>query len=317
MDKSVFKNYIAQGKTQEVFEALKAEGIDSSEALLLEGRYNRNEKSNRQGLLSTSDYNLERARINAALLDIIDDLKVSGAGGGRGVVSPPPEVIPSPENKLPPSKKLRILFFGSNPFGTGKLNLEKEYHKIAKRLEDEAVQAKLQLKSELNTSLDDFQEKISDYQPNIIHFAGHGKDGDSPGDTGYRDAGLEENWKDTSGLVFTESEGSKAVVVTTDVLDYNFETFKAENIPIDVVIFNACYSENQAQVIAKRVKYVVGVNNTIPDEASIDFSAGFYYGLASGKEVKSAFRYGKGRALPKLRDRDHIVLYEDGVKVGL
>ena len=76
---------------------------------------------------------------------------------------------------------------------------------------------------------------------------------------------------------------------------------------------NACYSTNQAEVLSKRVKYVVGVHNSIDDNASIDFIAGFYYGLSDGKTIESAFRYGKGRAMPKLKDKNQIVLFIEGV----
>lgn len=213
--------------------------------------------------------------------------------------------------------RVKILFFGANPFNTGKLNLEKEYAKIARQLEGKGAHHRLELKSEFCTDLKNFQEKTNYFRPNIIHFSGHGSD--SKGELEAFGRGvLKPSERKNIGLVFHESPYGAAVIISDDTLDYNFETFiEADKIPIEVIVLNACYSTNQAKVLSKRVKYVVGVNNSIADEASIEFSAGFYYGLSEDKTVESAFRYGKGRAMPKLTDKNQIVLFVDGVKSEL
>ncbi len=53
--------------------------------------------------------------------------------------------------------------------------------------------------------------------------------------------------------------------------------------PIDVVLLNACHSETQAAAISMAgVKYVIGMNRAVKDTTAIEFSAGFYRGMASG-----------------------------------
>lgn len=219
------------------------------------------------------------------------------------------EVVHNREFKL---DRLKILFLGANPFSTGILNLKGEYAEIAKRLEDSKIKDRLDIRSNFSTTLEDFQEKIDKFKPQIIHFAGHGEDNSN--EMADFSRGIQRiDWRDEAGLVFFDNDHRKARYIGNDTLDYHFETFiEIDKIPIEVVILNACYSVNQAKVIAKRVKYVIGVNNSIKDDASIDFTSGFYYKLAESDNIIAAFRYGKGRALPKLKDRNHIVLFIDG-----
>ena len=214
---------------------------------------------------------------------------------------------------LPQTQTKKILFLGANPFDTGKLNLTAEYAGIAKQLEDKGAKERLVLKSEFCTDLEGFQEKTNTFRPNILHFAGHGSDANGELEAFGRGIGRPD-WKENIGLIFHKSGYGGAMLINDATLDYNFQTFiEDDKIPIEVLVLNACYSTNQAEVLSKRVKYVVGVHNSIDDNASIDFSAGFYYGLSDGKTIESAFRYGKGRAMPKLKDKNQIVLFIEGV----
>jgi hypothetical protein len=79
--KSELQNLIIQEKIGEAIdsflEAAEQNDLDvKNELLLLYARYNRISKSDRQNLVSTSDANIERNRINAALTDLIEGLKI-------------------------------------------------------------------------------------------------------------------------------------------------------------------------------------------------------------------------------------------------
>jgi hypothetical protein len=45
---------------------------------------------------------------------------------------------------------------------------------------------------------------------------------------------------------------------------------------VQCVILNACYSEVQAEAIARYIPYVIGMSEAIGDRAAIEFSVGFY-----------------------------------------
>ena len=58
------------------------------------------------------------------------------------------------------------------------------------------------------------------------------------------------------------------------------------------MVLNACFSEVQAKAIVEQIDFVVGMGDSIGDEAARVFSAAFYRGLAFGRTIRSAFELG-------------------------
>lgn len=57
------------------------------------------------------------------------------------------------------------------------------------------------------------------------------------------------------------------------------------------LILNACYSQIQADEIARHIPFVIGMNDSISDKAAIAFSVGFYKAIGSGKTIDKAFKF--------------------------
>ena len=55
------------------------------------------------------------------------------------------------------------------------------------------------------------------------------------------------------------------------------------------MILNACYSEAQAEAIAKHV-LVIGMNKAIGDTTAIEFAVAFYDALGAGESVEFAYK---------------------------
>jgi hypothetical protein len=55
---------------------------------------------------------------------------------------------------------------------------------------------------------------------------------------------------------------------------------------------NACYAEVQANEIVKHIKYVIGMNQAMRDDAAIAFSIGFYRTLGYGRSLEDVFKFG-------------------------
>jgi Effector-associated domain 11 len=74
--KDAVKELLAKGELAAALEALKNLGskTDEKTLILLTGQFNKLEKDQRMGLLSTEDYNLQRNRITASLLALLDEL---------------------------------------------------------------------------------------------------------------------------------------------------------------------------------------------------------------------------------------------------
>ena len=102
--------------------------------------------------------------------------------------------------------------------------------------------------------------------PNIVHFCGHG-------------SGEE-------GIAF-EDEAGQAKLVNADTLARFFELFADK---LECVVLNACYSEVQAEAVAKHIPYVIGMKKAIGDTAAIEFSVAFYDALGAGKSIEFAHK---------------------------
>ena len=124
--KAYVTKQISNARTQKALDALSEYAAVSakdhqSTVLQLAGRFRKNEKDNRLGLISQSDYNLENNRINSAILDTLDEM----------VEEEGKEMAPPDEEK---EKHYKILFLASNPEDTGRLRLDEELREISEGL---------------------------------------------------------------------------------------------------------------------------------------------------------------------------------------
>jgi hypothetical protein len=211
-----------------------------------------------------------------------------------------------------------LLFMGANPPGTRVLQLEIEHSRIATKINN-----RFRIEVEKFLSAAEIPELIVSKSPAIIHFSGHGKDPDSneQGETEgtTRAIGRVKNAASTGGIVVFDDDMHGLKVVDNDALDFMFETVTSQfNIPIEVVVFNSCYSESQAKVIGRYVQYVVGSARAIGDDVAIAFASGFYSSIAQGIDVEKSFSLGKVNAVFADKNaRDLIVLYKNGTKLSL
>ena len=226
-----------------------------------------------------------------------------------------PQGFVSADLKLSDLKTL--LFMGANPPGTRTLQLEVEHSRIATKINN-----RFRIEVEKFLSAAEIPELIIDKKPTIIHFSGHGKDpnsseqGETDGNT--RAIGRIKNADNLGGIVVFDDDMRGLKVVDDEALDFIFESITTNfETPIEVVVFNSCYSESQAKVIGKYVPYVVGSARAIGDDVAIAFASGFYFGISKGLTIEKAFASGKMQAvLVDKKAKDLIVLYKDGLKIA-
>ena len=61
---------------------------------------------------------------------------------------------------------------------------------------------------------------------------------------------------------------------------------------VSCVLLNACYSEAQADAIVTHIDYVIGMRQTIRDDAAIAFSKGFYRALGYDCSIEQSYGVG-------------------------
>ncbi len=160
----------------------------------------------------------------------------------------------------------RILILAANPKNTSPLRLDQEIREIENGLQRSSKRDSFLLKYQLASRPIDVRRAMLDFKPNIVHFCGHG-------------AG--EN-----GLALEDETGNVQLVGAIPLSDF-FDLFKSD---VECVLLNACYSEIQALAIAKHIKNVIGMDNSISDTAAIEFSVAFYDALGAEQTIEFAYR---------------------------
>lgn len=164
-----------------------------------------------------------------------------------------------------------ILILESNP--RHDLALSQEIRDLKAVVERSRDQENFQVEIAPAVRPAELQELMLKYEPQIVHFCGHGTGG--------------------QGLIFQDNAGQERLI-DADALSRMFQEFVAPiaDHPVECVVLNACYSELQAEAIVQHVDYVIGMQQAIRDDAARAFSEGFYQGLGYGRSVESAYQMG-------------------------
>ncbi|MEM9985407.1 MAG: COR domain-containing protein, partial [Bacteroidota bacterium] len=163
-----------------------------------------------------------------------------------------------------------ILFISANPLsrkGNKLLQVDFEHQKITEEWSkgDHRERFKF-LNPKFALTKSDFL-KIEDYQPYVLHFAGHGE---------------------KEGIYIQDGQNRPKLLPALS-LDLLCEDLKGVT---ELVVLNCCLSAPQAEVIAQHIPYVVGTQVRLPDELAVAFSLGLYNGLSQGSDMGKAIRRG-------------------------
>ena len=115
----------------------------------------------------------------------------------------------------------------------------------------------------------DVLQAINECQPRIVHFSGHGSEQDE--------------------IVFQDNAGQAKFVSKEAIV----QTMAAASAYIQLVFFNTCYSQGQAEDVVQHVPTAIGMNTSIGDDAARVFSAQFYSAIGFGLSIGRAFQQAK------------------------
>ena len=170
---------------------------------------------------------------------------------------------------------MKILFLAANPRSSSRLNLGKEVQEIEDGLRRSKLSDQFQLVQRWEVRPRDLRRALLEENPDIVHFSGHGKG--------------------KAGLVIVDN-AEQPKPATGEALAGLFRQFPN----IKCVLLNACYAEVQAKAIVRHIDYVIGMKDTILDDAAIAFTTGFYDGLGYGINIEDAFELGRNAILWEL-----------------
>lgn len=163
-------------------------------------------------------------------------------------------------------EEITILFLASNPTDTTALCLGEEARNIYEKIRLSEHRDTIKFETRWAVRAGDVLQAINETNPTIIHFSGHGCE--------------------TGELVLQNPDGTMKLVAPEAIS----QTIATVSDTVRLVLFNACYSETQAQQIIEHIDAAIGMSDSIGDEAACVFAAQFYSSIGFGLSVQQAFK---------------------------
>lgn len=160
--------------------------------------------------------------------------------------------------------KIKVLFLAANPVDLDQLRLDEEIRSISEKIRAAEYRDSVQLISRWAVRPGDLLQALNEERPHVVHFSGHGSD---------------------TEIVFLDPNG-KAKPVTKDAITQLIAT-TGDNMRL--IVFNTCYSRDQAEDVTEHVDAAIGMTTSVGDEAARIFSAQFYSSIGFGHSVQKAF----------------------------
>lgn len=158
-----------------------------------------------------------------------------------------------------------VLFLSANPNPGNPLDVEKEQSRIVKVRNGAKYQTKIRIEGLPDLDFPEFAKSLRLHAPVVVHFSGHGG---------------------VDGSLVMRDENSKAFMMRPQGLAQLLALQKSS---IRIVVLNACYSSVLAELLVADIDCVIGMTDTVSDEAAILFAQTFYGALFDGATVAESF----------------------------
>lgn len=180
-------------------------------------------------------------------------------------------------------EQIRVLVFLAEPRTLAPLRVERELDGIIRAFESCPDRDRVQLREIYNPRLRDFFDNLVAFRPHVLHFSGHGSE----------------------KIFFVTEEGQHAPLGSPSIA----ATFRGLGSEAPkVLVLAACSSLNVARDLTRYVEFAIGVSDTLADADAIEFTSGFYAGIAAGRSIDEAFSLGRGRIGRELAPRNDFWL---------
>lgn len=161
---------------------------------------------------------------------------------------------------------INILFLSAVPAGAPPLELDREYRAIEDALEASPNASRFRLFRYARVQRPELEHTLTTFQPQIIHFSGHGT---------------------KTGSLLIEAFGGQRWELDRDTIR---TILKAYGQSVKMAVLNACHSEVTANTLRESVAYVVGNSTAVFDEAAIIFAQTLYTALFQNESLHQSFR---------------------------
>lgn len=169
-------------------------------------------------------------------------------------------------------KKITVLFLaGTIEGGPHPLRLDQEVREIQRRVRESEHRDSIEFEYSLATRISDILQALNQYQPDVVHFAGHGNKRE---------------------LLFEGNDG-QPLALSNDQLGV---LLHAPPRPIRLVVFNSCESSDLAVLACDFVSAAIGMDESVADASAKQFAGQFYNALGFGHSLALAFTQAQAQA---------------------
>ena len=230
-----------------------------NQLIALAARLNANSGLFNQGLLDYKQLKIENSKIYYASIQLIDAISSEAYFKNIQLDDLKKQAEAGTEEKV------KILFVASNPIGTAKFQLEKEYLEIRRIFRPKRT--KFEVTELFNSTLDDLLEAVQREKPDILHIAA----------------------PSTDKYLILHRPDDTVRSVSYHILASIFILFQPY---VKCVFMNTRCSSIFLKKISNALQCAIGSKNLVNDNVSVLFSSGFYTAIAEGKTFDKAFSVG-------------------------
>lgn len=163
------------------------------------------------------------------------------------------------------TERIGILFLSSNPLSTGRILVDEEAREVFERIQEGPYRDRFELHVHTAVRPQDLQRLLLMYEPQIVHFCGHGS---------------------KEKKIILGGKRGRGKMLNPEGLTRLLALHRSH---LRLVLLNACFTHEQARSIAGVVNYSIGANKAIGDKVGVAFAGAFYRALGFGKSVRYAF----------------------------
>lgn len=164
------------------------------------------------------------------------------------------------------SAGITVLYLGVSPDNADRLRVDAEARDIREAIRLSDNPDSIVFEDRWAVRQNDLLQALNETNPVVVHFSGHG----SP-----------------DGSLVIEDLAGRALTVSKDAIAAVIE---AATEGVRLVVFNACFSDEQAEKVLEHVDAVIGMSDSISDAAALAFARQFYSSIGFGLSLAQAFK---------------------------
>ena len=186
---------------------------------------------------------------------------------------------------------ITVLYLGISPKDADRLRVDAEARDIREAIRLSDNPGSIALEDRWAVRQNDLLQAFNETNPMVVHFSGHGA---------------------PDGSLVIEDPMGKPLLISKDAMAAVIEAAAEE---VRLVVFNACFSDEQAEKVLEHVDAVIGMSTSISDAAALAFARQFYSSIGFGLSLEQAFK--QARAAIALVSPGEIGTPQLRVKSGL